>query len=859
MQPQHITSTGSNGELPHPKRTSISLQARFAKILYKLSASLSRENPIANIKYYLLAGYIVLCLALAWQSSASLVSTYVSIFMILVTFFVSDLGTKGVLYYAPILFIITTLLLDNSELYLRRFKLYLPQFLLLIRNNLYFSILLEIIIILHCLLSASCGTDGFDILNSIYMLAILTLIVKTVHAKSLEVEQLRAQGDSMKQHLETYEAKMHETQQFTKNFLLSVSHEFRNPLNNVMGNLELIQKSVPENDEIQQLSKTARFGCEILLNLVNNMLDASKLESDEMDIHYVSTSVRKFFEKSWALFSEIIKAKGLEAELYLHRYTPPFLMLDTARVQQILLNLVDNAAKFTPKGFVKIIVSWHPVRLPERKGSDHLVPPLSEFGSRSSTQIGSFHHLPVTKRESDPFDDTTVVNEDTFEFPIQGNYKINFSPSMNYLKLDLKKKKFSKTDSKLNVPDIIEGTDGYLKVQVIDSGVGIPHDKARKIFHKFSKITTDGQRKEGSGLGLWISRQLCRKMEGEIAVQSELNKGATFTIFIKAEISPQSMTTPSPCHSRPTMQLRGSFLKSVDEYSNKSSFSERVEEATKPVPAKEEEQQHLRAMVVDDIAYNQQLNKQFLELSKVEVCYIAGDGLEAYNYYIKAKPGYIDLIFMDLDMPVMDGKTSCAKIREFEKANKRTPVIIVILTGNCTEHELKECLDKKGAIRADYFYRKPMPLSDCQNLIQLIRRQKSKKKKMLISLPGLSDQVIVYEKDIFQRVSIENYLRIAQVKYMMLQKEDIFKELVRNSESIKAVVYDCLDGEEEAIEVGKKLKQLLSSKNASRIVLVAMIGEGQNEEISEKLKKAGWNEILVKPVAYDKLILAIKG
>ena len=64
-------------------------------------------------------------------------------------------------------------------------------------------------------------------------------------------------------------------------------------------------------------------------------------------------------------------------------------------------------------------------------------------------------------------------------------------------------------------------------------------------------------------------------------------------------------------------------------------------------------------------------------------------------------------------MPVMDGKTSSAKIRAYEMLTKQNPVNLVILTGNCTEEELKMCMDKKGAVKADYFYRKPMPLSDC--------------------------------------------------------------------------------------------------------------------------------------------------
>src|SRR5690606_13768921 len=125
------------------------------------------------------------------------------------------------------------------------------------------------------------------------------------------------------------------------------------------------------------------------------------------------------------------------------------------------------------------------------------------------------------------------------------------------------------------------------------------------------------------------------------------------------------------------------------------------------------------------------------------------------------------------------------------KANKWAPVIIVILTGNCTEQELQECMDRKGSIRADYFYRKPMPLQDCHNLIDLITRQKMKKKSMNIILPGLSDQVLVYEKELYTRYMIENYLKMGFIKYRLLKKEEMLREIKSNYDSIKAILMNC--------------------------------------------------------------------
>jgi len=259
-------------------------------------------------------------------------------------------------------------------------------------------------------------------------------------------------------------------------------------------------------------------------------------------------------------------------------------------------------------------------------------------------------------------------------------------------------------------------------------------------------------------------------------------------------------------------------------------------------------------MVVDDIPYNQQLNKQFLEVCGVEVKFVASNGAEAYNEISKYPHPPFDLVFMDIDMPVMNGKECGAKIREFERLNRLNPLILVILSGNCTENELRQCLDKKGAIRANYFYRKPMSLFDCQNLIRLIKREKTK--KMNNAVPNMnifSNHILVYEKDIFQQVMLENYLKVGQIRYKISCKEDIKKTFSNSPDTVNAILYNCEGPLDECILFAKEIKSLFDTMHVRRVPLFGIIEKHDTNKV-DPLKKAGFKDFLFKPFDYENVI-----
>ena len=840
----------------------------FLSHAYTKFSTVSRNNLFKQIRHQIVLLYCVHYILYGFMLDEVFSSLATGTFFIIFLLSALQHSINDILHHINgALFVIFGLLLFSDGNYAHKIGMYLPQLSLLVTNNIHFAGFLQSFMLFTSIVLRLGNYSPQELYTSTMLLTILIIILEVRNDANLRAENLKANVDSMEAQLQSAQTRLEESRLFNKDFHLTISHEFRNPLNNVMGNLDLVQKSLPPEDTNQENLKMAKLGCEILLNSLNNTLDYCKTEFDEIDINYVSCNIRKCLEKSWVMLSELLRLRNLQGELYLHASVPPLIMLDPGRLQQILLNLTHNASKFTSKGYVKIIISWHPCIVANNEAS--LVSQLQIAPQNSgSSAVGRYSSQPqlnqpisrqrnstpdTLKRTIDPFS----YNEDEFsEYPCN-SHKITFSPSMNYVKLDSQTKRFPK-GQKRRMPFLTEGELGFLKIQVIDSGVGIHQSNLPKLFQKFSKFSHDAMpRVEGSGLGLWVTKQICSKMEGTIHVHSDLNKGSTFLVFLKCEISPQSLGTPTPS---PALSDRRNRANLQSMGSNPFFGLKPASSTIKDDEPKKENQVSLRAMVVDDIPYNQHLNKKFLEVCGVEVKHIAENGLDAYKKYVASNKEPLDLIFMDLDMPVMDGKTSSSKIREWEKANKAKAITIVILTGNCSEEELRLCLDKTGTIKADYFYRKPLSLSDCQNLIQLIKREKVKKKTLIANLPVIANYILLYENDLFQQVLLENYLKVGQIKYYIANKANILDKFTKHCDLVGVILYNCENVDENFQDLKTfvdQVKSILKRKGKKEIPILGIVKEFNRDEIA-RLKSIGFRDFLVKPFDYENIIKLLR-
>jgi CheY-like chemotaxis protein len=222
---------------------------------------------------------------------------------------------------------------------------------------------------------------------------------------------------------------------------------------------------------------------------------------------------------------------------------------------------------------------------------------------------------------------------------------------------------------------------GILKFEIIDTGCGISEDCREKLFNPFAQEDSSNTRKYGgTGLSLFIVKQVVEKMKGEIRVHSKKNHGSNFIVLL-------------PCE--------------MDIMNHNDSFKNRV------IPDKK-----VKALIVDDDPGNHLVMSRYLD--KLGVNYeIANDGKEAYQKYIEHEFGYYTFITMDIQMPKVDGITCAKLIREYEERNGNfeNQIHIVFVSGNCREDEIQMITDPKGLVRGAGFFRKPIKYLDLQNTI----------------------------------------------------------------------------------------------------------------------------------------------
>jgi len=142
-------------------------------------------------------------------------------------------------------------------------------------------------------------------------------------------------------------------------FLANVSHELRTPLNAILGFAEILQTNCKANLELKYLNVILGSG-KTLLNLINEILDLARIEAGKLKLEYSVVNLSELLMDICGFFTPKVERKGIALKLEMPDDLPSGMMLDQTRIQQILINLVGNAVKFTETGYVRLAVkiSW---------------------------------------------------------------------------------------------------------------------------------------------------------------------------------------------------------------------------------------------------------------------------------------------------------------------------------------------------------------------------------------------------------------------------------------------------------------------------------------------------------------------
>ncbi|MFN8239965.1 MAG: PAS domain S-box protein [Bacteroidales bacterium] len=364
------------------------------------------------------------------------------------------------------------------------------------------------------------------------------VLADDITEKKYASDELQRMNESLEQIIRQRTEQLDAANRAKSDFLSSMSHEMRTPMNAILGYSELLGRRVDDQTSLSFIQSIRASG-RTLLHLINDILDLSKIEAGKMELDLVNINPGLFFREFENVFSFKVSEKKLRFISEIDHRLPACLKADESRLRQILLNLLGNAVKYTDHGEVRLKVRCQ--------------------NDRDSVEPGSI------------------------------------------------------------VPDTIG-----LRIEVSDTGPGIPEESLEEIFDYFVQVR-GSRKKEGTGLGLAITKSLVNLMGGTIKVESILGKGTTFIVVI-----PDLEVTP------PTkVEMR-------EEFDPGSIVFEKAV-----------------ILVVDDVTSNRNYIKEALAHTNIEVLEATG-GSEALTLMKNRLP---DIVLTDIMMPEMDGFTLLDKIR----------------------------------------------------------------------------------------------------------------------------------------------------------------------------------------------------
>jgi PAS domain S-box-containing protein len=483
-------------------------------------------------------------------------------------------------------------------------------------------------------------------------------------------------------------------------FLSSMSHEIRTPMNAVLGMADVLAESELTAEQRRHLNTIINNGT-ALLELINGILDLAKVESGRVSLERVEFSPREVVERVLETLAVRAHEKGLELVAQIAPTVPELVLGDPLRLRQILINLLGNAVKFTERGHVLIKLETQPgapdvlrfevhdtgVGIPTEK-IDALFQPFSQADSSTSRRYGgSGLGLAIVARlvalmggetavESSPGAGSIFCFTARFTQPSK-----SVAPASQVVDL---------SDKRILVTDDGETNTEALRLLLCELGAAVT------VVHSGSAAVELIRRMErvGTPFDAMLIDSSMPNVDGYQVVQRVARTRHRRTPFIMmiatdnltGETNRLELLGVSNYVVKPVK--RGELLASIAAAIGMRAASSAVghSKAHKLAPRSTQRSDcRLQILFADDSPDNRALVKAYMKNTPHRIAF-AENGEEAIGKFVD---GQFDLVFMDIQMPIVDGYTAVLQIRRWEERSGRQPTPIIALTASADSEAVR--------------------------------------------------------------------------------------------------------------------------------------------------------------------------